>query len=255
MALSGDKLVMLLSLMSFFIFCLVIFLFIFTILEAKKVKARKENDHFSRRSSPALSSVSSLSSTSFYSTSTYCSEGLNSQNKVKKILNTTKRNTVSLWTMEFQDKGPHMAGIPGRRNSMSPGEESLLYSRQKTGANQLSKKGRAKKLTRNLRTCEPGFKLKLETELEEKYVRLPEEYLDQENSRRSSQSVSSELSTSFSSVSKFCLERMNSQEAAKKLLHMLANPYTVRRNSYEEAISMFTGQEATAKQQLSERRG
>ena len=43
---------------------------------------------------------------------------------------------------------------------------------------------------------------------------------------------------------------MNSQEAVEQMLHMLADPTTSRRNSYQEAISMFNGEDA--KLQLSE---
>ena len=91
---------------------------------------------------------------------------------------------------------------------------------------------------------------KLETELEAKYLKVPEEYLDQEIIRRSSLSLSSKSFTSFSSTSVVCLKRMNSQEAAEKLLHMLANPDYARTDSYEEAISMFTGEKANTKPQL-----
>ena len=71
-------------------------------------------------------------------------------------------------------------------------------------------------------------------------------YLDQECFRRDSLSASS-ISSETSSVFR---RRLNSQEAVEKMLHMLADPTTSRRNSYKEAISMFNGEDA--KLQLSD---
>ena len=76
--------------------------------------------------------------------------------------------------------------------------------------------------------------LRVKTEVDEKH------HLDQECFRRDSLSASS-ISSEASSVFR---HRMNSQEAVEKMLHMLADPTTSRRNSYQEAISMFSGKGA-----------
>ena len=114
-------------------------------------------------------------------------------------------------------------------------------------------KSKAEAATGNLRSCDPEIKEKLLTELDEKYSSMPAEYLeldlDIDCYRRSSVSMSS----SSSSTSSQGRPRLNSQEAVEKMLHMLANPEADRRSSYEEAISMFTGEEA--RPQLRQRRG